>query len=296
MADYKETVDENNLYALMQKKDFLRFLNKAIIAKITGGKVSCFLIAQAISDALTQKHLLFAFKDEQNIFTVNGWSSSLWDERGDSEESINDFVGINEANLGENKINNFIKKQVLQNVTIGDSGSISEDLTINYKNESTTWPGGDYKNYLRIILPKNTKLSDISINDSPQNIIDAVTNPLVYEAKNFKVPQGLEVEKTTEGGKSVFGFLVKVPAGEILKVELRYVLPGSASGLNNLSYNLKLFKQPGTDSIPYSFSFTYPNSFNIIKSSDGVIREEGKASYLEKIAGDKNLIINFAKK
>ena len=41
---------------------------------------------------LLQKHLLFAFdSDFQNIFTVNGWSSSLWDERVGGEENINDF-------------------------------------------------------------------------------------------------------------------------------------------------------------------------------------------------------------
>lgn len=296
VADYKETVDENNLYALMQKKDFLISLNETIIAKVIKEKVPYLLIAQAISDALSQKNLLFAFSDNlQNIFTVNGWSSSLWDERRSNEESVNDFVGINEANLGMNKINNFIKRFVFQKVAIDDSGNILEELIINYKNEGTGSQGGDYKNYLRAILPINTKLSEILINDNPQNIVDAITDPLVYEAKNFKAPQGIEVEKVIENGKIIFGFLVKIPAGEIMKIQLRYTLPGSISGLNTFSYNLKLFKQPGVNSIPYSFSFTYPSHFNIIKSSDGINKEKGKISYSEKIVGDKNLIINFAK-
>lgn len=299
LEDYRETVNESNLYMLIQshaKKNFLRSLYKAIMAKITKEKTPFLLIARAISDSLEQKHLMFTFNDWQNTFTVNGWSSSLWDGRRDSEESVNDFIGINEANLGLNKTNYFIRRQISQKVTLEDNGSISEELQINYKNESTAFLGGDYKNYLRIILPKNTLVSEISINDVAQDIVDAVTDPLVYEAKNFKEPEGIEVEKTSEGNKDVFGFLVRVPAEGMVKVKLKYSLPGNISGLNTFSYSLKLFKQPGVDNIPYSFSLIYPESFNIVKGSDGIRREEGKASYSEKITGDKNLIVNFAKR
>lgn len=296
VGEYRETVNENNLYALMQKNNSLKPVGKAIIAKMKKEKMPYLLIAQSISDALMQKHLLFAFKDEQNIFTVNGWSSSLWDGRKNSEELVNDFVGINEANLGTNKVNYFIKRQMSQKVTIDKGGNILEELVVNYKNESNVQPGGDYKNYLRVVLPKNTKLSEISINDNSQKIVDAVTDPLVYEAKNFKTPQGLEVEKSIENNKAIFGFLVKIPVGEIVKVKLKYALAGSVSGLDVFSYNLKLFKQPGIDNIPYSFSLTYPNSFNIVKSSDKMGGEEGNAWYAEKIIEDKNLIIDFAKK
>lgn len=289
VADYRENVNENNFYALAQsyvdknplpgstqKKDFLRSVSEAIIKEMTGEKVPYLLVAQAISDGLLQKHLLFTFKDEQNIFTVNGWSSSLWDERNNSEDSINDFIGINEANMGMNKVNNFIKRQVFQKVVIGEGGNIAEELTINYKNESKTWPGGDYKNYLRIILPKNTQLSKISINDKSQDAKDVI-------------------EKTQEGEKTVYGFIVNVPAGENVKVKIEYALPGSILGLNIFSYNLKFFKQPGIDNIPYSLSIAYPKSFSIVKGSEGISGREGEASYSEKIINDKDLIINFSK-
>lgn len=279
-----------------QKADGVIGVDSSLRVKLAEAKASYSLLAQTISNALIQKHLLFSLKDWQNIFTVNGWSSSLWDERKDSKDFVNDFIGINEANLGANKANYFLKRQVLQKVAIGDNGNISEELIINYKNESIAWPGGDYKNYLRIILPKDTTLSEISINDNVQNIIDAITDPLVYGAKNFKAPIGLEVEKVQEESKTIFGFLVKIPVGAIVKVKLKYALAGSVTGLNTFSYNLKLFKQPGIDSIPYSFSLIYPNDFNLIKSSGGVIKEGEKVSYSEKITEDKNLMINFAKK
>lgn len=309
VGDYRETIDENNFYlrtqfhaannffpGSTQKKDFLRALNETIITKITKEKVPYLLIAQAISDALSQKHLMFGMSDNfQNIFTVNGWSSSLWDERKNSEDIVNDFVGINEANLGINKSNYYISRQVSQKVTIEDDGNISEELTINYKNESRVWPGGDYKNYLRIILPKNVSLSGIAINGKDQNIVDAITDPLLYEEKNFKIPQGLEVEKTQGHGKDIFGFFVNIPAGKIVSVKLKYILVGNVFGLNTFSYNLKFFKQPGVNSIPYSFYLAYPNYLNYIKNSDKVSGEKGRVLYSENIVVDKNLIFNFTK-
>jgi len=309
VANYKEVVDENNLYALtqssaekifpdpVQKKGFLQSLNKAIMEKIAEKKVSYLLIVKIISESLAQKHLLFTLNNDlQNIFTASGWSSSLWDERKEGREIVNDFVGINEANLGINKASYFIRRLISQKITIGDDGNISEELVVNYKNDSDALLGGDYKNYLRVILPKNIKLSEILINDQTQAIIDAVTNPLVYEAKNFKVPQGLEVEKVNEGNKTILGLLIKIPIGKIVKVKLRYTLSERISGLDAFSYSLKLFKQPGIDNLPYSFSFTYPNSFNIIKSSDEIVRKRNEAVFSEKITTDKSLFINFAKK
>jgi len=67
---------------------------------------------QEISDALARKDLLFFSQDSQNIFIVNGWSSSLWDERPNSAGPINDFIGINEASLGTTEINKYILRQV----------------------------------------------------------------------------------------------------------------------------------------------------------------------------------------
>lgn len=292
VSDYKETVSEHNFFQLTEKhtekEDFLRSLYKVILAKITSGNISYTLLPKALSDSLSQKHLMFVFNNEiQNIFTVNGWSSSLWDERKNDGKNINDFLGINEANLEVNSVNYFIKRQVSQKVTIENNGNVSEELTISYKNESTA-EGDNYKNYLRIILPQDTALSEVSINDNVQIITDAVTDPLIYEAKNFKIPLGLEVEKTTEENKAIYGFLVNVPVGELVRVKIKYNLAKQIFlDLNSFSYNLKLFKQPGIDNIPYSFSLAFPDSFNIIN---------GKSTYSEKIAEDKDLIINFTRK
>lgn len=292
IADYKETVIDSNLYELVQKhseKDFLISLYKEIQIKISDGNISYPELLEAVSKSISQKHLLFAFNNDlQNIFTVNGWSSSLWDERKDREESVNDFLGISEANLGGNIVNYFISRNLSQEVTVGDNGDISSELVISYKNASSTNSGENYKNYLRIILPKDTAVSEISINDVDQVLVDAITDPRIYEAKNFKPPIGLEIEKVNQDNKTIFGFIINAPSGKTLKVKVKYNLSRKAPlDLNAFSYNLRLFKQPGIESMPYSFALTYPNKFNVI---------EGKTTYSEKITKDKDLTIDFSKK
>ena len=58
-----------------------------------------------------------------------------------------------------------------------------------------------------------------------KKIVKAVTDPLVYEAKNFTPPAGLEVDSTNEINKTIYGFLVMVPSGKLKKIDIEYSLP-----------------------------------------------------------------------
>ena len=128
-------------------------------------------------------------------------------------------------------------------------------------------------------------------------MVNAITDPLIYEAKDFIPPAGLEVEKNNEENKTIYGFMVNIPIGRIAKINVKYNLAGKISlDQNVFSYNLKLFKQPGIDSIPYSLSLAYPSIFNAVNVSDGMKEDRGKLLYSKKIAEDQDLSISFAKK
>ncbi|MCL5113922.1 MAG: DUF4012 domain-containing protein [Patescibacteria group bacterium] len=315
ISQYNETVNPDNLFNLAethaekdffpssrQKKDFLSFLFKAIQEKLSLEKNLPYLaIAKSISESLAEKHIVFAFSNPalQNISTVSGWSSSLRDDRKITSSSINDFIGINEANLGVNKVNYFIGRSLSYNLKIGDDGSLLSKLTISYRNTSTSgvFPGGDYKNYLRLILPSGVRISTISIDGVLQKIGEAVTDPLVYEKKNFIPPQVLEVEKTEEQGKTIYGFLTVVPVGSSKTIVAEYQLPKKDLRENPLiSYNLKFFKQPGTDSYPFNFSFSYPSSYRTISSSKEIKNLNGVSSFSQSLSSDQNIFVNLAKK
>jgi len=313
VPQYKETVTSDNFFyatethseknffpSSTQKKDFLTFLYEAINDKISSEKKLPYTsILKSIGDSILEKHILFAFANPQvqKTFTVNGLSSSIWDKRTQGDSSVNDFVGINEANFGVNKANYFIGRSVSYKVQLKDDGAILSKLSLSLKNDSTKWPGGDYKNYIRFVLPKEAFLNGITIDGNSQKIVKAVTDPLIYEAKNFTPPAGLEVDSTSEINKTIYGFLTTVPAGKLKKIDIEYSLPQkiSPSALLVL-YNLKLFKQPGTNDYPFDFIFSYPSNFKVLSTSKGLKNQNQKVILQEDLNQDGEIQVDLTKK
>lgn len=314
ISDYNEKVDSQNFFTLTethaeknsfpgstQKKDFLRSLFNAIAKELTENKNLSYLnIGKAIATSIDQKSVLFAFdkKSVQNIFTFNGWSSSLWDSRQESPSLIKDYFGISEANIGVNKVNYFVKRSISQNINIAGDGQVSGVATISYKNTSDgSWPGGDYTNYLRIILPINSEISSIEIDGEKQVLVNAETDPLIYELKKFNSPKGLEIEKVQTKDQILFGFLTSVPTGKLKTIKINYTLSKKISfAWPDFTYDLKIYKQPGIDSYPYAFSLTFPKEFNIVDSSEKINKRSNGVSYSGQIDADKNIVLKLGKK
>ena len=313
VPEYKETVRGDNFFIVTethadkdsfpsstQKKDFLTFLYKAIKNKISAQKNLPYLsVLKSISDSILEKHILFAFANPQiqKTFTANGLSSSLWDGRKIDNSIINDFVGISEANIGVNKANYFIGRSISYKVQLKDDGAILSKLSLSFKNDSTKWPGGDYKNYIRFILPKGALLSGITIDGKSQKIVKAVTDFLVYESKNFIPPDGLEVEKTEEDNKTIYGFLSIVSSGKLKKIDIEYSLPQKIyPDAPLVSYDLKLFKQPGTEDYPIDFTFSYPSVFKVLSTSNGLKDQNQKVILQEDLNQDREIKVDLTQK
>jgi hypothetical protein len=315
VADYNQTVNADNFFQIAQthaekdffpgstqKKDFLRTFYGSLQTKLSGGKgISYLPLLQAVSESIYEKHILFAFNNvnEQAAFAINGWSSALVDERQSSVSTINDFIGINEANLGADKDNYYISRTVSQNVSIKSDGTIGENLTINFKNsaKNNSLLGGVYKNYLRFILPLNTSVSKIQIDGKDQKIIPAITDPAVYEKKGFVAPDGLEVQKEDQGQNTIYGFLVNIQPQESRSITIEYVLPQKINlSQPEISYNLKLFKQPGVDFYPYNFSLNFPSSFKTLDSSSDVKTNGNVPALSTQITRDREVSVDLTAK
>ena len=136
-----ESAAEINFFAgSSQKKDFLGAAAKALQGKLPVN----LALGKALSAALEQKDLLFYFNNPkvQKVFSNAGWGGEL----------KNFDLAIIEANLGFNKANYFIKRSVQTKILIGKDGTLDVTVVIHYRNDSPSeaWPGGKYKNYLRI--------------------------------------------------------------------------------------------------------------------------------------------------
>lgn len=315
VADYNETVNADNFFQIAQshaqkdffpgstqKKDFLNAFYNSLGAKLSEEKNISYLgLLQALSSSIYEKHILFAFNNtnEEAAFSLNGWSSSLVDERSEDNNTLNDFFGINEANLGGNKVNYYISRSISQNVSIADDGAIKDQATIAFKNSAPSNLGanGVYKNYLRIILPFNSKISKIQINGTDEKIIPAITDPAVYEKKNFVPPQGLEVWKQDQGKNTIYGFFVVVEPQDLKTIKIDYFLDKKLNLSNSeVVYSLKIFKQPGVDSYPYGLALNFPKNLKKIDGSSDFVENSNREVLSDQITRDRTIFINLAKK
>ncbi len=314
VPSYNEKVTQDNFFLLTeqhaeknffagstQKKEFLSALFTALQDKLSsqhGGSYEHLIDAGLTG--IEEKHLLFAFSDPsvQAPFSVSGLSSALLDNRKEDKATLNDFLGINEANIGIDKVNYFIQRNVTHKVVVTDKGQVKESVRLTFANTSKgQWPGGDYKNYLRFIVPTGASLDSVTIDGQDQKILPAVTDPLVYEAKYFTAPKGLEVEKTEEGGKSVWGFLVTVPVSSSKTVVISYTLSQAVDLSQAIShYSLQLFKQPGVDALPYSVELSYLQGFSLLSSSKNIGSTTNVVVWNSDVRKDDILDFSFAKK
>jgi hypothetical protein len=111
-----------------------------------------------------------------------------------------------EANLGVNKVNYFVERSLNHFVKIDQTGRLNEELQITYQNysQSESFPGGRYKNYLRVLVPENAELKRVLID-----------NVQLDESK---------ITQKSISGKQSFGFLVEVPVGSEKRVKVEYRL------------------------------------------------------------------------
>ncbi len=314
VVDYNEIVTADNLFAVTnarveknffpgstQKKDFLRSLYNSINLKLSEEKnISYLNVLDSLTKSLYEKHIIFAFNDVslQSLFSVNGFGSTLIDRRKNDKTTVNDFIGINEANLSANKVNYFITRSFSQNSTIANDGSITQSVKVSLKNNASKQLGknGFYKNYLRVIVPFGSTITSIKIDGKQQSIVDPIKDPIVYEKKNFVPPTGLEVEKVDQNGKTIYGFLVTVDAQILKTIELNYKLIQKLDlTKSSFVYSLKIFKQPGIDNIPYSFSLNLADGLSAVNLPSEMTVIDKKIILSKDLKKDMELNIILAK-
>jgi nucleoside-diphosphate-sugar epimerase len=259
LEDYEETITDQNLVdrALYHaeigftpgstaKKDFLGAVAKEIIDRLKDGKVekNWPKIVSLLASLLAEKHILLYFEDPkvESFVVLENWAGELkaLPQQEKTEIFTTDYLSIIEANVGANKSNRFVERKIILNPIIQRDGDLISSLKIEYFNKSPadTWPGGVYKNYLRIYLPKGAKFEEI-------------------ENGGNKDPA--QIEKGEEKDKEIWGFFVEVGVGERKKVVIKYRTPYRIQIMGNTtSYNLLIQKQPGIEKDPLTIDLSFP--------------------------------------
>jgi hypothetical protein len=218
-----------------------------------------------LPELLENKNILLSFSDSsiQKVFSANNYAGSINDSRVNNPKTINDFLYVNEANIGANKVNTQIKRKLQYKAIIGQ-GSLTSEASLTLSNSS---PSDDYKVYINVVVPQASILKEITIDGKKQTLVSAITDPGVYEGKDFIAPIGLETEQYQTGNLTYFAFMTTVKKNSQSTVTITYQ-NGITKQLSSITnYSLLVIKQPGTKPYNITTSFTYPEDFSPIDST-----------------------------
>jgi len=224
VPDFKEKVNKENLYeqaefyaetkffpGSVQKASFLSGVGKQLFEEIRNLKSGKrWQLLMAMAEMLESNELQVFLNNEESNTILNdlGWDGSMFEGRCSGGNCYADYLYVVESNLGVNKANYFIYRGIEKKIDLTEH-QISRELTINYENtaKSSAWPGGDYKNYLRIYLPTDAEVTGVEINNNGTR--------QVVDLANVKI-------KNIYGRKEV-GVLVGVPILKKVGITVKYI-------------------------------------------------------------------------
>ncbi len=290
-----------------QKRAFLGAVGQAILDKLTGEANKKFLVVgQAINDALNSKDILIYFNDEslQKVMEENSWAGSILDH-GCGQVSAN-CLGVVEANFGANKANYYLKRQIKIQSLLDKGGRVTTTVTINYQNDSPTnsWPGGTYKDYLRLLIPKGSELQSVDLGDlrkaTVYGLLTAEVLAKVQRDQFFVFKSGEAALLSGQASQSAFlslGSQIEVPIRSAKTVTMTYQSSYKVDfSQQNPEFNLTVLKQPGTLSDDLSLEIQYPT---FLQPSDwpleGALVFPGRLLYNVDLSADKVFRVTFKK-
>ncbi len=238
----------------LHRKDFYEALLVSMRARIERGLGREELIRLLVAGrrALDERDLLVALRDERASAVARhlGWDGAL-------RPSPGDYLMVVHSNVGFNKADGLVEKQLLYSVDLRDPLAPTAALTVTLHhpgpgerpcNQGSRY-GPTYEemmqrcywDYMRILSPAGTRL------------IAASRHPIAgAELLSGQEWSGEAVVQPPEAGRAVVANLVLVRPGETAAVRFDLALPPSTvvQRRNGFAYTLHIQKQPGTRGQP----------------------------------------------
>lgn len=280
---------ETSSFKKENKKEFLVSLIETIFSEVKKAEKEKIIKLEGVIFNQLETNEALLFSQDLNVQSqINelGWGGGLkqYQKKIEGYSIFSDYLYLNEANLGVNKVNYFMDRKTDHQIDISNQGVVKEKLSLIYENKSPSenWPAGSYKNYLRVYLPYGIKL------------ISALrTDPL---NKDIWAPfNDDQIEIFDQSGKTVLGLFFEVPAGQKTKLEINYELGEKLDLTAKInSYLLMVQKQPGIYSQDYNLIVSFPQNLVPLRVIPKAVVGEGKLLINEKLTQDKILQIDLA--
>ncbi|MBP7832223.1 MAG: DUF4012 domain-containing protein [Candidatus Levybacteria bacterium] len=280
----QDSIHDDYFEGSTEKKQLLSELVKRLLVVLESDSEKRMMLIGSIPELIQSKHILFSFpsKTQQQVFVSNGFAGSLKDMRLPVYD-IPDYLSINEANISVNKVNEFVSRKVTYSALL-DQKTVKSDAFLEISNKGDE----DYRSYIRFIVPANAQLTDVEIDGQTQQLVSAVTNPILFERQAFVSPAGLEVDSELQDNHKMIGFTVLVAANSTSRIHVRYATQYDVSE-GNLAYSLLYIKQPGTLPYPLTISLDSNGAYSHGKNASGVIFNEEISKDTEVIADLKRM-------
>ncbi|MBI2039710.1 DUF4012 domain-containing protein [Candidatus Microgenomates bacterium] len=262
LADYNETITAENLFertithaeqgffpGSQSKKSFITALTTQLFNKVFFlPKLNWSGIVQALGEVLEEKHMSIYLNDPKlfSYLLSQNWAGALPRTAEEAEGLVTDLLAPVEANLGANKVNYYLDRSYNLETTIGKDGEIKHKLKITYLNRSPSdaWPGGVYKNRMRIYLPFGSKMTrmlwgEVDITRSVTSFVDF--------------------------GRSGYSMLLELQPKEQKSLILDYEPPLPLQFKDGQAiYRLDVIKQAGTLTDPFEWRVTFPLNYRLV--------------------------------
>ncbi|HOY61448.1 MAG TPA: DUF4012 domain-containing protein, partial [Candidatus Woesebacteria bacterium] len=297
VPDFKVKINKDNLYEQAefyaetkffpgsnQKGSFLGGLATVMMEEIKTAKgIEKLKLLETSLNLLDENEIQLVINEKKinNILTDLGWNGMMYQGKCKSDRCVADYWYGVEANLGVNKANYFIYRNVEQQVEIG-SNAVARIAKITYENsaKNSNWPGGDYKNYLRVYIPAEANVAEVSVtsNDGTKT---------VYGGDSLKI--------TNNDGKKEIGLLVVVPVASKRIVEVRYNLAIDLNKENKFSYMLYQQKQSGYGDTGLVNLITVPSGWQVSQVEPAATVMNNKLLFNQKFKKDLMIGVEIEK-
>mgnify|MGYP001132250705 CR=1 FL=1 len=290
LPDFNEYINSDNFYlktqfyaeknffpGSIQKKRFLSAITRQVIINLEN--VSLIKFFQAINDSLNEKQMVVFFEDKnlQKIFSSWYWDGRLIDPscQNFNIPCLPDYLFFYDANLGVNKANYYLSRMAILKIKIDDNGDVSNRLSIQYKNDSPSenFPGGIYRNYFQVLLPKKSKIKQIT--------------------KDGILVENYEEEETNVFFKRI-GFFFEIAPNKSSLIKIDYQIPYRIISGRQI-YQLIIQKQIGATNSDLILEFNFPDNLALINKNFLPLANEKNIIYNTSLDTDKIFFLELKK-
>jgi hypothetical protein len=283
------------------RKGFMKEITEAILSRVLDDQnVSWEDLGRALLQGLDQHHLLVQLDDERlsTLIAARRWN-------GDVTPGEGDYLRVVDANVGFNKTSALIETSLVYDVDLTNTSKPIAHLTVVHKNKSSAdvecihWGGervaGEdeyplnacYWNYMRVYKPLGTRLLDTVPQAIPKEWI------LLDRGGESQV----DILDDDIEGLQVFGTMMVVPGSDAILTEFEFGLPENileiAPDTSQVSYSLKVDKQPGTIAIPLTLRIHLPNGAVLVTTPPGATVDGNNLLFETDLRLDLNLEVSY---